>query len=470
MLIKEGSAFFFLFSFDRIVKKGEMTMENKLNLLEGRIVPLLIKLTLPIIGTSFLEMAYALIDMLWIGKLGASAIAAVGVAGMFSWLSAGLAMIATQGGQVKTGHSLGAQNEKEAIHYASSAIQLGILFAIVFSLGTVIFSKFFIGLFGLSTQNTIQQAIVYLRITCGLIIFNFMNIIMTGILNASGDSQTPFQCNSIGLVLNIVLDPFLIFTCNLGVFGAGLATVLAQVFVCLLFVRHNYKKNTLLKHITLNKLYKPYYYGNVLKIGFPLGLQSMLFSICSMVVAGFVAEFGDAAIAAQKIGTQVENISWCMATGFQTSINSFISQNYGAKKYERVEKGYHTMMVFSLIWGIVCTVLMVFYPHIIYRFFTDDQEVISIGIHYLQIVGLSEFFMILELMVSGAFSGLGDTIPPSIVSIVFTLGRIPVILLILNIFKLDGIWWVISLSGIIKGLVDTIWFYYYKKRTLKEAF
>lgn len=78
---------------------------KKLNLLEGRIVPLLIKLTLPIIGTSFLEMAYALIDMLWIGKLGASSIAAVGVAGMFSWLSQGLAMIATQGGQVKTGHS-----------------------------------------------------------------------------------------------------------------------------------------------------------------------------------------------------------------------------------------------------------------------------------------------------------------------------------------------------------------------------
>ena len=96
---------------------------KKLNLLEGRIVPLLIKLTLPIIGTSFLEMAYALIDMLWIGKLGASSIAAVGVAGMFSWLSQGLAMIATQGGQVKTGHSLGAGNQEAATDYASSAIQ-----------------------------------------------------------------------------------------------------------------------------------------------------------------------------------------------------------------------------------------------------------------------------------------------------------------------------------------------------------
>ena len=93
---------------------------KKLSLLEGRIVPLLIKLTLPIIGTSFLEMAYALIDMLWIGKLGASSIAAVGVAGMFSWLSQGLAMIATQGGQVKTGHSLGAGNQEAATDYASS--------------------------------------------------------------------------------------------------------------------------------------------------------------------------------------------------------------------------------------------------------------------------------------------------------------------------------------------------------------
>ena len=412
---------------------------KKLNLLEGRIVPLLIKLTLPIIGTSFLEMAYALIDMLWIGKLGASSIAAVGVAGMFSWLSQGL------------------------------AIQLGIIFALLFSFCTVVFSSFFIGLFGLSSQATINQAINYLRITCGLIIFNFLNIIMTGILNASGDSQTPFQCNSVGLLLNIVLDPFFIFVCDLGVVGAALATVLAQVSVFLLFMRHNFKKNTLLKHISLKKVYSKFYYKNILRIGFPLGLQSMLFSVCSMVVAAFVAEFGDAAVAAQKVGTQVENISWCMATGFQTSINAFISQNYGAGKYDRVEKGYRTMLVFSILWGIVCTSLMVFFPNVIYGFFTDDLMVTQIGENYLRIVGLSETFMILELMISGSFSGLGETIPPSITSIIFTLGRIPAILLILNTFHLNGIWWVISFSGIIKGLVNFIWFYKYKKRTLKEV-
>ena len=87
----------------------------------------------------------------------------------------------------------------------------------------------------------------------------------------------------------------------------------------------------------------------------------------------------------------------------------------------------------------------------------------------LRIVGLSETFMILELMISGAFSGLGETIPPSITSIIFTLRRIPAILLILNTFHLNGIWWVISFSGIIKGLVNFIWFYKYKKRTLKEV-
>ena len=89
--------------------------------------------------------------------------------------------------------------------------------------------------------------------------------------------------------------------------------------------------------------------------------------------------------------------------------------------------------------------------------------VTQIGENYLRIVGLSETFMILELMISGAFSGLGETIPPSITSIIFTLGRIP------NTFHLNGIWWVISFSGIIKGLVNFIWFYKYKERTLKEV-
>ncbi len=87
----------------------------------------------------------------------------------------------------------------------------------------------------------------------------------------------------------------------------------------------------------------------------------MLFSICSMVVAAFVAEFGDAAVAAQKVGTQVENISWCMATGFRLLLMPSLVRTMELVKYDRVEKGYHTMLIFSILWGIVCTSLMVFF-------------------------------------------------------------------------------------------------------------
>ena len=108
-------------------------MKTYVNLLEGKILPALSALALPIMATSFIQMAYNLTDMIWIGRIGANAVASVGAAGMFMWLSNGLATLAKMGGQIKVGQSLGAQKHKDASMYAQSAIQMGIAFAIIFS-------------------------------------------------------------------------------------------------------------------------------------------------------------------------------------------------------------------------------------------------------------------------------------------------------------------------------------------------
>ena len=103
------------------------------DLLNDKILPSLTKLTIPIVLTAMMQMAYNMIDMLWIGKLGANSVAAIGVAGMFTWLSNGLVMMPRIGGQVKTGHSLGEKNEENAIIYESAAFQITIIFAFSFS-------------------------------------------------------------------------------------------------------------------------------------------------------------------------------------------------------------------------------------------------------------------------------------------------------------------------------------------------
>lgn len=438
------------------------------DLLNDKILPSLTKLTIPIVLTAMMQMAYNMIDMLWIGKLGANSVAAIGVAGMFTWLSNGLVMMPRIGGQVKTGHSLGEKNEENAIIYESAAFQITIIFAFSFSVFMLLCSPFLVNLFHLSHIETINSAIRYMRICCGFVIFSFINQMITGIFHASGDSHTPFIANGMGLLINLILDPLFIFGLKLSVSGAAIATVFAQLCVTLIFFYIINQKNNIIQKIKLNQKYPLQYYQNILKIGFPMALQNMLFSICSMIVARFIAGFGDCAVAAQKIGTQIESISYGMGDGFQAAINAFIAQNYGAKQYKRVKKGYWTMMSIAFVWGLLCTSILVLKPASIFQIFLNDQSVLPIGVSYLTIIGYSQIFMICEITIAGAFSGLGNSFPPSFVSIVFTLARIPVIMIVTKVMGLEGIWWTISCSSMLKGIVSFIWFEIYKRNALSK--
>lgn len=441
------------------------------DLLNGRILPTLTKLTIPIVLTAMIQMAYNMTDMLWIGQLGANSVAAIGVAGMFTWLSNGLVMMPRIGGQVKTGHSIGAKSMDDTISYESASFQIAIVFALIFAFSMIMLAPFLVSLFDLHNFYTISSAVVYMKVCCGLCLFNFLNQVMTGLFFATGDSQSPFIANSIGLVVNIILDPLLIFGFGIipamDVLGAAVATVLAQFIVTVIFILIILKKHHIINKIQLGHIYHYSYYTNILKIGFPMALQNMLFSICSMIIARFVAGYGDGAVAAQKIGTQIESISWGMGDGFQAAINSFIAQNYGARQIDRVKKGYRTMMVIGIIWGSLCMGVLLGCPADIFRIFLNDQLVLPIGVGYLTIIGYSQIFMICEITTAGAFSGLGNSFPPSFVSIVFTLGRIPLIFILTQFLGLDGIWWAISFSSMLKGIVSVVWFEIYKRKQLQ---
>lgn len=437
-------------------------MKKQLNLLEGRILPSLGALALPIMATSLIQMAYNLTDMIWIGQIGSSAVASVGAAGMFMWLSNGLATLAKMGGQVKVAHALGAGNHREASSYAQCSLQMGIVFALCFGIASLMFADSMIGFFNLNTPEVIADAKIYLMITCGLVIFSFMNQIFTGILTAMGNSKTSFLATAIGLALNIVLDPLLIFGFGvvpaMGVAGAGIATILAQSIVMLLFL-YAIRKDTLVFHEVhiLTKSSIPHM-KEIFLIGLPTAVQSMLFSGISMVIARLIAGWGDAAVAVQKVGSQIESISWMSAEGYAAALNSFVAQNYGAGNAERVKKGYHVSMIVMLGWGIFCTIVLVFFPEIIFHIFIQEKEVLPMGVDYLRILGVSQLFMCLEITTAGAFNGLGKTVPPSIVGVVLTAARIPMAMILGNQLGLNGIWWAITISSIGKGICLYGWF------------
>jgi len=154
------------------------------------------------------------------------------------------------------------------------------------------------------------------------------------------------------------------------------------------------------------------------------------------------------------------------ADGFSASINAFIGQNYGAGNKERVRKGFYTSSVIVVIWGIFTTLMLTVFPEPLFRIFITEADVIPMGVEYLRILGYSQLFMCLEIATEGAFAGLGKTLPPSIVSILFTSIRIPMVMLLGSKWGLSGVWWSLTISSILKGVILIVWFIIYLKKKL----
>lgn len=202
-------------------------------------------------------------------------------------------------------------------------------------------------------------------------------------------------------------------------------------------------------------------------IGLPSAVQSMIFSSISMVIARLIAGWGDGAVAVQKVGSQIESISWMTSEGYAAALNSFTAQNFGAHNALRIKKGYRLSMILMLIWGSFCSLLLIFAPELIFHIFIQESEVLPLGVDYLRILGVSQLFMCIEITTEGAFCGLGKTLPPSIVSITLTAARIPMAIILSSYLGLNGIWWSITISSIFKGIVLCSWFLLYQRKALQ---
>ena len=436
------------------------------DLTEGPIFKVLSRLALPIMASSFLSTAYNITDMAWIGMLGADAVAGVGVGGMYSWLSQGLSALTRMGGQVYVAQSLGRGQRREAGHYARAAVQMVIGFGLLFGLISLLFTGPLVGFFWIEDAVTVGYARVYMKITCGLILFSYINYTLTGLFTAQGDSKTPLKANALGLLVNMVFDPVLILGVGpfprMEVAGAAVATVGAQAVVMLVMVweiikpvkKEKVERPNVLRGAGLFRPSPAGYYRDVLRMGVPTALQTSVYCLISMVLTRMVAVFGSGAVAVQRVGGQIESICWNAAEGFGTAMNAFVGQNFGAAKTGRMRTGYRISLMMVLSLGTAVTLAFLLFPVPISRLFFHETDVIAISAWYLMIVGLSEPFMAVELMSEGAIAGLGKTKLCSAISVTLTGMRIPLAWLLGGTaLGLNGIWWALTLSSVCKGIV-----------------
>ncbi|EGJ71362.1 MATE efflux family protein [Bacteroides coprosuis DSM 18011] len=455
-------------------------MKGTKNLTQGPIYSQLFKLAMPIMATSFIQMAYSLTDMAWVGRLGSEAATVVGSVGIFVWMTTALSLLGKIGSEVSIAQSVGAQNEEDARSFASHNFTISLIISIIWGLIFIVFAHPIIDIFKLDGHDVAggeiaNNAVSYLRIISLGFPLIFLTSAFTGMYNSVGRSTIPFYISGTGLVFNMVLDPIFIFTFNLGTDGAGYATIISQAIVLLIFFYNIKYKNPILGGFAFFTRLKKKYTKRILKLGSPVALFNLLFAFVNLFLSRLASEYGGhIGVMTLTTGALIEGITWNTAQGFSTALGTFIAQNYAAGKYDRVIKAWHVTLKMTAVFGSLCTLLFVFFGSEVFSLFVPHEpEAFKAGGLYLQISGLSQLFMTLEITSQGVFYGIGRTTPPAIISIFFNYSRIPLALILTGSIAIggialgvEGIWWAVSITSICKGTFLTLWFVSIKNKVL----
>ena len=438
----------------------ESTENIKYSLTEGGILKKLLLVAIPIIGTQFMQMAYNLTDLFWLGRVGSDAVAAAGAAGMYLWLSFGFILIGRMGAEIGVSQHLGRGDKKNALAFSQNAIIIAATLGLLFSLAQIFFSKSLIGFFNFREKEVTTMGAEYIKITGIPTMLIFIASVAIGTFNASGNSRTPFIINSISLAANVILDPIFIFVLKMGIRGAAIATVIAQLLSCCailiaLFVSkaRPFTRYSLLIRPDLKKIIR------LFKWSVPIGLESILFCILSMLCSRLEAVFGADALAVGKTGAQIESLSWLIGGGFGSAMVVFIGQNYGARKWERIHQVTRISAIIMSLWGLFITLLFISFGGNIFSLFLPAPSLVILGRRYLLILAFAQISMNLEAVASGAFKGTGRTIPPSLASIICNVIKV-LLAYILSHTSLGiyGIWIGITISTVTRGAWICIWY------------
>lgn len=436
------------------------------NLTEGNIFRNLLRLAFPLMGTSFLQMAYTLLAMSWVGRLGTDANpeiatkaeAAIGAIGMFLWMTASVAYLAMIGAEVSVGQSIGAKKMKRATAYASQAITIALVIGLIWASTLFTFAPQILSFFRLAPDIT-ADAVLFMRIIVFSMPLQFMSYCFAGVYNGAGRSVVPFRNNAAGLILNMILDPILMFPMGLGLHGAAIGMAISQMFVFGLFFYQIKFGSRMLGNFHFITRPRWIFLKRIFFLGTPVSVMNTIYAFINMSLARIASTFGGhIGLMTQTTGGQIEGVTWNTAQGFSTALSAFIAQNYAAGKIERGKKAYIYALRVLLTFGVFVSLAFIFYGKQIFGIIIPEENAMQAGAVYLFVMGLTQIFMMLELTTQGMFNGIGRTIEPAVISISCNALRIPLAYYLATQMGIIGVWWAIAASTILKGTILPIWF------------
>ncbi len=446
------------------ITSSSNSMQAK-DLTRGHIGQQIIRLAAPIVGGAFIQMAYNFTDMAWLGRLGNKEVAATGVIGVLLWLSFSISTLTKIGSEVCVAQGLGSGDENAARNYASHNTTISFIIGLCVVLGLLFLGPLVVGLYQLEADIH-AMAVRYLRIVSIGVLPLFLTVTIGGIYNASGRSNIPFKVNAIGLILNMILDPLLIFVVGWGTEGAAWATTLSEFVVIALLLYRLRQKDQLLNCFPLLTRLQGAKSLRIFKVGFPAALLNALFVFVSVYMGRLCSLQGsEIGVAVLTAGGQLEAITWNASQGFGTALSAFVGQNYAAGKIHRVFKGYRTTLAYTALFGCIGTILFFFWGQELFALIVPHKPTYVEGGRYLRIAAYSQLFMMLEITAQGLFYGTGRSFVPATISIVGNYARIPLAFLFMSWgWGLAAIWWAISATSICKGLTAIACLPWLKKR------
>ena len=429
--------------------------KNTVLMTEGGIFKNLLFFATPLILGNLLQQMYNAVDSIIVGNyVGSNALAAVGAGASLIYLLIAFSLGASVGAGVIVSQYLGAK-DKEGVHKAvHTALAISIILGLILTAGGILFSRKLLVMMN-TPAEILDDAACYLRIySCGLI-FNVVYNMAAGILNAAGNSRRSLMYLAAAAVVNIFMDLLLIAGLKIGVAGAAIATNFSQAISCILAlwflfrVPADYRIS--LKSLRIHKAMAL----RIIQIGLPTGIQNMVISFSNILIQASINQYGATAVAGFSAYLKIDGFNILPVLSFSMAITTFIGQNYGAGKYDRMKKGMWVTLLMGIVYTVLTGILLLTFSGQIMRLFSEDVGVIAYGQTAMRY--FCPFYWILAILhsLAGTVRGTGKSIPPMVVLLVsLCLFRIVWIQLVLPYYtSIEGIFILYPVSWLVGAVL-----------------
>ncbi len=442
------------------------------DLTQGSLLRHLLKLAVPITFGYILQDAFNIVDMIFVGRLGPAAIAAVGISGVLLRLIAVFSLGISTGAGIMVAQYLGARNHAQAGHVAMQAILLAFFFAI--GIGIIGYPLAEVGLRAVRTTEpeVIQLGTTYMHIILVGISTMFLSMTLGSIFRAGGDAVTPMVVLILSTLINIVLDPLLIFGLwkfpKLGVAGSAYATLIGRGIgvIILLFLCFSGRAPISLRNVQYRADLVEML--DIFRLGIYSSMQGFWRHLSRLGFLWVIGPYGKYAVAAYTICMRLRILVMNPGFGIANAVAPVVGQNLGANQLERAEKSARMGNILGTTVMAGIGVLFLLFPQMFLRIFSDDLEVIKIGSVYLQYLSLTFGFIAFSLVLGKALNGAGDTFSPMIITLAAQMGvGLGLVMLLSHFIGLKGVWIGIALSNVVQGAAMWLWYRTGRWKTIK---